>query len=116
MVRGPQPLVRPATRRPVKDRWFYETIGNCIGISKTERATKACTKKKTPWESLPWGRIAELYEHVDDVDDDWALEQPVWCRYLPLGFRVYKAKKIQAAWLSFCLTQTCQCSKPHNTV
>ncbi len=114
MGRGPQPLVRPATRRPVKDRWFYETIG----ISKTERATKAFTKKKTPWETLPWDRIAELYEHVDDVDGDWSLEQPVWCRHSPPGYRVYKAKKIQAAWLSFCLNQPpgCQCSKPHNIV
>ena len=81
-------------------------------------ATKACTKETTPWETLPWGRIAQLYEHVDDDFGDWILEHPVWCSYSPPGFRVYKDKKIQAAWLSYSLDQQsgCNCAKPHNIV
>ena len=81
-------------------------------------ATKACTKETTPWETLPWGRIAQLYEHVGDDFGDWTLEQPVWCSYRPPGYRVYKDKKIQAAWLSCRLDQQpgCDCGKPHNIV
>ena len=113
---NPNPNHNPhqATCRPVKDRWFYETIG----ISKTERATKVCTKETTPWETLPWGRIAQLYEHVDDEHGDWTLEQPVWCSYRPPGWRVYRDKKIQAAWLPYRLDQPsgCKCAKPHNIV
>ena len=88
-----------------------------IRISTKEMPTKSCQKKKTrirktktastttlPWETLPWDKIAQLYEHVDDGDGDWRLEVPVWCPYPPLGLRVYKDKKLQAAWLSFRLS------------
>jgi hypothetical protein len=62
------------------------------------------SSKRTPsTATFPWEKAVKNGEFVDDDDGDWALEQPVWSRFRPPGFRLFNNNKIQAAWLSSIL-------------